>query len=293
MKGIILAGGSGNRLFPMTQVVSKQLLPVYDKPMVYYALSTLMLAGIRDILVIATPECLPLFRGLLRDGSHLGLRVDYAAQPEPGGLAQAFLIGESFIAGQRCALILGDNIFFGQGLRDTLAEARANEAGATIFAYRVRDPAHYGVIEFDQFDRIVSLEEKPIAPRSNWAVAGLYFYDADVTDIARRLRPSARGELEITDVNRDYLERGKLSVEVMGRGFAWLDAGTPDSLMEASSFVQTLEQRQGFKIGCPEEVAFNMGFIDGSALERLADRCGRSDYGEYLRDVAASSPGGG
>ncbi|MBO0749838.1 MAG: glucose-1-phosphate thymidylyltransferase RfbA [Porphyrobacter sp.] len=288
MKGIILAGGSGTRLFPMTKVVSKQLLPVYDKPMVYYALSTLMLAGIRDILMISTPECLPLFQGLLDDGAHLGLTIDYAEQSEPAGLAQAFLIGERFIAGHRCALILGDNIFFGQGLRDTLAEVRESDAGATIFAYRVRNPERYGVVQFDELDRVVALEEKPIAPRSNWAVAGLYFYDSEVAEIAASLKPSVRGELEITDVNRAYLARGKLSVQIMGRGFAWLDAGTPASLMEAASFVQTLEQRQGFKIGCPEEVAYNMGFIDRAALERLADGCGRSDYGDYLREVAAS-----
>jgi glucose-1-phosphate thymidylyltransferase len=288
MKGIILAGGTGARLFPMTQVVSKQLLPVYDKPMVYYALSTLMLAGVRDILLIATGDSLPLFQRLLGDGSHLGLRIDYAPQPEPGGLAQALLIAERFIAGSRCALILGDNIFFGQGLRDALARVRATEAGATIFAYRVRNPERYGVLQFDDKDRVVGLEEKPASPRSNWAVAGLYFYDAGVAEIARGLKPSVRGELEITDVNRAYLERGDLAVHFLGRGFAWLDAGTPDSLMEASSFVQTLEQRQGFKIGCPEEVAFNMGFIDRPALERLADACGGSDYGAYLREVAAS-----
>ena len=288
MKGIILAGGAGSRLFPMTQVVSKQLLPVYDKPMVYYALSTLMLAGVREILLIATADALPLFQRLLGDGSQLGLAIEYARQPEPAGLPQAFLIGERFIAGSRCALILGDNIFFGQGLRDALSEVRASEAGATIFAYRVRNPARYGVVEFDKDDRIVGLEEKPATPRSNWAVAGLYFYDDAVADIARSLTPSARGELEITDINRAYFERGELAVHFLGRGFAWLDAGTPDSLMEASSFVQTLEQRQGFKIGCPEEVAFNMGFIDRTALERLADACGRSDYGAYLREVAAS-----
>lgn len=292
MKGIILAGGSGTRLHPMTHVVSKQLLPVYDKPMVYYPLSTLMLAGIRDILLISTPESTPLFRDLLGDGSQWGLSIAYAVQPEPGGLAQAFLIGEDFIDGGRSALILGDNIFFGQGLSGVLANARANETGATIFAYHVKDPERYGVVEFDAQDRVVALEEKPSAPRSKWAVTGLYFYDADVIEMAAGLKPSVRGELEITDINRAYLAQGRLSVQIMGRGFAWLDTGTPDSLMDAAGFVRTLEKRQGFKIACPEEIAYNMGFIDAAQIERLADRFGKADYGHYLREVAATPRNG-
>lgn len=286
MRGIILAGGSGRRLHPLTHVISKQLLPVYDKPMVYYPLSTLMLAGIREFLVIATPQSLPLFQGLLGDGSRWGLRIEYAAQPEPDGIAQAFIVAEDFIGDDGVALILGDNIFFGQGLSDALHDSRANRSGATIFAYHVRDPERYGVVEFDDRDRVIGIEEKPSRPRSNWAVAGLYFYDSTVVEVAAGLTPSARGELEITDINRVYLERGELNVRVLGRGIAWLDAGTPDSLMEASSFVQTLEQRQGFKIGCPEEVAYNMGFIDRTALLELARSFGDGPYGNYLQGIA-------
>jgi glucose-1-phosphate thymidylyltransferase len=286
MRGIILAGGSGRRLHPLTHVISKQLLPVYDKPMIYYPLSTLMLAGIREFLVIATPQSLPLFQGLLGDGSRWGLRIEYAAQPEPDGIAQAFIVAEDFIGDDGVALILGDNIFFGQGLSDALHDSRANRSGATIFAYHVRDPERYGVVEFDDRDRVIGIEEKPSRPRSNWAVAGLYFYDSTVVEVAAGLTPSARGELEITDINRVYLERGELNVRVLGRGIAWLDAGTPDSLMEASSFVQTLEQRQGFKIGCPEEVAYNMGFIDRTALLELARSFGGGPYGDYLEGIA-------
>jgi glucose-1-phosphate thymidylyltransferase len=286
MRGIILAGGSGRRLHPLTHVISKQLLPVYDKPMIYYPLSTLMLAGISEFLVIATPQSLPLFQGLLGDGSRWGLRIEYAAQPEPDGIAQAFIVAEDFIGDDGVALILGDNIFFGQGLSDALHDSRANRSGATIFAYHVRDPERYGVVEFDDRDRVIGIEEKPSRPRSNWAVAGLYFYDSTVVEVAAGLTPSARGELEITDINRVYLERGELNVRVLGRGIAWLDAGTPDSLMEASSFVQTLEQRQGFKIGCPEEVAYNMGFIDRTALLELARSFGGGPYGDYLEGIA-------
>jgi glucose-1-phosphate thymidylyltransferase len=286
MRGIILAGGSGRRLHPLTHVISKQLLPVYDKPMIYYPLSTLMLAGIREFLVIATPQSLPLFQGLRGDGSRWGLRIEYAAQPEPDGIAQAFIVAEDFIGDDGVALILGDNIFFGQGLSDALHDSRANRSGATIFAYHVRDPERYGVVEFDDRDRVIGIEEKPSRPRSNWAVAGLYFYDSTVVEVAAGLTPSARGELEITDINRVYLERGELNVRVLGRGIAWLDAGTPDSLMEASSFVQTLEQRQGFKIGCPEEVAYNMGFIDRTALLELARSFGGGPYGDYLEGIA-------
>jgi glucose-1-phosphate thymidylyltransferase len=286
MRGIIHAGGSGRRLHPLTHVISKQLLPVYDKPMIYYPLSTLMLAGIREFLVIATPQSLPLFQGLLGDGSRWGLRIEYAAQPEPDGIAQAFIVAEDFIGDDGVALILGDNIFFGQGLSDALHDSRANRSGATIFAYHVRDPERYGVVEFDDRDRVIGIEEKPSRPRSNWAVAGLYFYDSTVVEVAAGLTPSARGELEITDINRVYLERGELNVRVLGRGIAWLDAGTPDSLMEASSFVQTLEQRQGFKIGCPEEVAYNMGFIDRTALLELARSFGGGPYGDYLEGIA-------
>jgi glucose-1-phosphate thymidylyltransferase, short form len=282
MKGIILAGGSGTRLHPMTSVVSKQLLPVYDKPMIFYPLSTLMLAGIREILVISTPVDLPRFRTLLGDGSHLGISIAYAEQPSPDGLAQAFIIGAPFIGTSPSCLVLGDNIFYGHGMGDLFVRAVSRDVGATVFAYHVNEPQRYGVVEFDQAMKAVSIEEKPRVPRSNWAVTGLYFYDAEVVDIAAGLKPSARGELEITDVNRTYLERGKLDVELMGRGYAWLDTGTPDSLLEASEFVATLERRQGLKISCPEEIAFRMGYIGAAELGVLVDRYGRSSYGQYL-----------
>jgi len=283
MKGIILAGGAGTRLHPMTAVASKQLLPIYDKPMIYYPLSTLMLAGIRDVLVISTPRDVPSFEDLLKDGSQWGMNISYAVQPKPEGLAQAYVIGADFVGEVPSALILGDNIFYGHGLTELLANAGAKTQGATVFAYHVSDPERYGVVEFDREMRAVSIEEKPKSPRSNWAVTGLYFYDSQVVDIAANLKPSARGELEITDVNRAYLERGQLSVEMMGRGYAWLDTGTPDSLIEAADFVRTLEKRQGFKIACPEEIAFDRGFIDAGQLEALASSFGSSNYGQYLR----------
>ena len=283
MKGIILAGGSGSRLFPMTMAASKQLMPVYDKPMIYYPLTTLMLAGIREILIITTPHDAPIFRSLLGDGSQWGIELTYAVQPEPKGLAQAYTIGADFVRGGPSALILGDNIYFGHGINDLFASAMARPSGATVFAYHVTDPERYGVVEFDKQMRAVSIEEKPAAPRSNWAVTGLYFYDEQVVDIAASIAPSPRGELEITDVNRAYLERGALSVEIMGRGYAWLDTGTPDSLLEAAEFVRTLEKRQGFKIACPEEIAYNQGFVDDAGLQRAIDRHGNSDYGTYLR----------
>jgi glucose-1-phosphate thymidylyltransferase len=282
MKGIILAGGSGTRLHPMTQVLSKQLMPIYDKPMIYYPLSTLMLAGIRDILIISTPKDMPNFQQLLGDGSKWGLSLSYAEQPSPDGLAQAYIIGADFIGSNSSCLVLGDNIFFGHGITDLFKSAMARESGATVFAYHVNDPQRYGVVEFDKQMKAASIEEKPEHPRSSWAVTGLYFYDKDVIDIAANLRPSARGELEITDVNRAYLDRGKLHVEMMGRGYAWLDTGTPDSLLEASEFVSTLERRQGVKISCPEEIAYRQNFIDADQLECLAKQYGKSAYGRYL-----------
>ncbi|NSY19543.1 glucose-1-phosphate thymidylyltransferase RfbA [Neorhizobium sp. AL 9.2.2] len=287
MKGIILAGGSGTRLHPMTLVTSKQLMPVYDKPMIYYPLSTLMLAGIRDILIISTPHDLPHFQRLLGDGSAWGISLSYAEQPSPDGLAQAYIIGADFVGSDPSCLILGDNIFYGHGITDLFKNAATRAEGATVFAYHVQDPERYGVVEFDKAMKAISIEEKPQAPRSNWAVTGLYFYDKDVVNIAADLKPSARGELEITDVNRVYLNRGNLSVEQMGRGYAWLDTGTPDSLSEAGEFVGTLQKRQGIKINCPEEIAYRSGFIGASELEALGRKLGKSEYGKYLLAVAA------
>jgi len=287
MKGILLAGGSGTRLHPMTLAASKQLLPVYDKPMVYYPLSTLMLAGIRDILLVSTPEDLPQFRRLLGSGARFGVRFDYAVQPKPEGIAQAFLIGRDWIGGEACALALGDNLIHGDHLSTTLRAAAARPVGATVFAYEVRDPERYGVVHFDAAGRVVEIVEKPAAPASNWAVTGLYFYDANVSEIAGTIRPSGRGELEITDLNRAYLQAGTLRVEKLSRGCAWLDAGTPDSLLQATTFVQTIQSRTGMLVGCPEEVAFRMGFIDAETLRQHAAELGKTELGRVLGELAA------
>lgn len=285
-KGIILAGGSGTRLYPLTRSVSKQLMPIYDKPMIYYPLATLMMAGIRDILIITTPEDQSMFQRLLGDGTQWGIQLTYAVQPYPGGLAQAFLVGADFIAGEPCALVLGDNIFYGNGLIRKLRAASACESGATVFAYHVQDPERYGVVEFGADGRAISIEEKPLKPKSNYAVTGLYFYDETVSEIAAKLKPSSRGELEITDLNRVYLERGDLHVETLGRGHAWLDTGTHESLVQASYFIQTVQERQGFMVSCPEEIAFRMGWIDAASLVELAEPVKKNGYGLYLLQLA-------
>lgn len=284
-KGIILAGGSGSRLYPVTHSISKQLLPVYDKPMIYYPLSTLMLAGIQDILIISTPEDIPRFQSLLNDGSQWGLNISYKVQPSPNGLAEAFILGESFIGNDLSALVLGDNIFYGHDFNELLGNAMKRDQGATVFAYHVHDPERYGVAEFDKTNKVLSLEEKPKQPKSNYAVTGLYFYDTNVVSMAKSLKPSPRGELEITDLNQLYLDKQKLNVEIMGRGYAWLDTGTHDSLLEASQFIATLENRQGLKVSCPEEISFRRGWINASQLEKLAAPLSKNGYGQYLQRV--------
>jgi glucose-1-phosphate thymidylyltransferase len=284
-KGIILSGGSGTRLYPLTLSVSKQIMPVYDKPMIYYPLSVLMLAGIRDVLVISTPRDLPSFQALLGDGTQWGMNVSYAVQPSPDGLAQAFLIGEQFIGGDDCCLVLGDNIFYGHGLPEMLARADVRRAGATVFGYYVKDPERYGVVSFDGTGRVIDIEEKPATPKSHYAVTGLYFYDADVVSIAKSISPSARGELEITDVNKAYLKRGDLHVEQMGRGFAWLDTGTHESLLAAANYIQVVQERQGLQVACPEEIAYRAGYIDAEQLQKLARPMIKSQYGRYLLDL--------
>ncbi len=291
MKGIVLAGGSGTRLYPATRVVSKQLLPVYDKPMIYYPISTLMLAGLKEILVISTPEDLPRYRQLLGDGSQWGIKFQYAEQPRPEGLAQAFVIGRDFIGKECVCLILGDNIFYGQGFRLTLRDIAKNKSGADIFGYYVKEPERYGVVEFDKSGKAVSIEEKPKHPKSHYAVTGLYFYDSDVVEIAKNLTPSARGEYEITDVNKEYLKRGKLRVQIMGRGMAWLDTGTHESLLEAAEYIETIEKRQGLKVACPEEVAYREGWIDSNQLRKIADTMKNNAYGSYLLELIEETEG--